>query len=309
MERADIARMLAAANDFRSRRDWKQAIDTLCRVLAIDPDHARPHASLALALAGARRLPGAAIEVGLALAADGNDGYCHYAAAFVLRAQRKLDEAWQHCLVALEQESDVGALVLGAQIQLLRGEPDEARDLADRALEKSPEHPSALRTVARVALDAYDLDDAADAIARALRVSPEAIETHVLAGQIALARGEADDADHHLQVALRADPTHPDVLALLASCKARKSRLLGAWWRWHSWAAARSEGRRVAILLGSFVIARLAMILAGALGDERLEDVVYYAWMAMCAYTWIAPVMLRRMIARELQTVKLRDDY
>src|SRR5206468_7755004 len=83
MDEPAIERMLAAADDLRRRRNWNAAIETLRRILTIDPGHARAHAALALALVGARRVTAAEIEAGLALAEDGNRAFCHLAMAVV----------------------------------------------------------------------------------------------------------------------------------------------------------------------------------------------------------------------------------
>jgi tetratricopeptide (TPR) repeat protein len=309
MDDAQIERLIGVADDMRSRHQWAGAIDTLRRVLSVEPTHARAHAGLALALVGARRLQGAALEVGIALGEDGNDPFCHLAAAVVRRSERKLEDAWQHCLVALEQEDDVHALVIGASVQSMRGLPDEARELLGRALERAPEHADALRELARLDLAAGRLDDASRTIDAALRAAPEEIDSHVVAGYIALARGDLAGADHHLKIALTSDAADPDVLGLLAASKARRSRLLGMWWRWNTWMSLRGTGGQIGLLIGTFVLARLAIIIAGALGAEGLERVLTYAWLGFCAYTWMGPTLLRRMIARELETVRLRDDY
>jgi len=309
MEPQQIERLIAAADDMRRRHNWSGAIETLRRVLTIEPGHPRAHAALALALVGAQRLHAAAIEVGLALAEDGNDGFCHLAAAVVRRAERKLDDAWQHCLVALEQEEDADALVIGASIQTLRGLDEEARELLDRALERAPGSAEALRALARLDLATGRLDAAAGSIDAALRAEPDDVESHVVAGHVALARGDVAAAEGHVRFALSADAADPDVIGLLVAIKARRSLLLGLWWRWNTWMTLRRRGRQIGLLIGSFVVVRLAIIIAGAVGAEGIEGALSLGWLGFCAYTWVSPTLLRRMIARELETVRLRDDY
>src|SRR5207244_8857553 len=109
--------------------------------------------------------------------------------------------------------------------------------------------------------------------------------------------------------ALGVNAADPDVIGLLAAVKARRSWVLGAWWRWNQWMSLRADGSQVGLLLGSYVIARLLIIVAGALDAEALEQAITLAWFGFCAYTWIGPALLRRMIAKELETVRLRDDY
>ncbi len=130
-----VATLLEQADRHRRAGNHNGAVDLLRRALAIAPDHARAHASLALTLLGMRRLAGAAVEVGLALTLDADDGFCHYAAAAVRRAERELDDAWRHCAVALDADPhDVDIRVLGASIRVLQGDRVAARALLDEAL-------------------------------------------------------------------------------------------------------------------------------------------------------------------------------
>ena len=32
-------------------------------------------------------------------------------------------------------------------------------------------------------------------------------------------------------------------------------------------------------------------------------------WLAFCIYTWVAPTLFRKMLAKELASVELRRDY
>jgi Tfp pilus assembly protein PilF len=309
MESAQLGRLIAAADDQRIRGNLDAAIETLRRVLSIDPEHARAHASLAIALVDADRLHAAEAEVGAALLADGNDAYCHYAGAFVCLAQRRLDDAWKHCMVALEESENVPALVLASSVQRLRGDAARAREQLGRALELAPADPHVLRELARLELADRDFGAAARAIDDALRASPESVESHVLAGHIALARGDQEAADRHLRIALQARPDRREVIQLLASVKARRSPLLGPWWRFNSWIAQGSGTRTTALLIATFILVRVAIIVADHFDADRLAAGLHLAWLGFCAYTWVGPALWRRMVQQELQTVRLRDDY
>lgn len=310
MEGRQIDALLEQADVQMHLSHWRGAIDLLRRALAIDPDHARAHAMLALALLGAKRLAGAEIEARLALALEGNEPFCHYAAAAVLRAQRRLDEAWEHCEIALGADStDVDAYVLGAAIRELRGEPDLARALLARALEQRPSHAGALTQLARLELDAHRYDEAARCIEEALRARPDDPDAHVVAGLIDLARGDDASAEGHARFALAQDATERAALQLWTAIKARRSWTLGLWWRVNAWISLRSERGQVALLMGSFVLVQAAIILAAAADLELLEKVLSWGWLAFCAYTWIAPGLFRRMLARDLGMVVLDPDF
>lgn len=310
MEEREVEVLLEQAGVQMRLVNWRGAIDLLRRALAIDPDHARAHATLGLALRGAKRLPGAAIETRAALLLDGNDPFCHYAAAAVLCAQRELAQAWQHCEVALQADStDADTYVLGASIRELRGDTPEARELLARALELAPDHTDALTELARLELRAHRYDEAANRIDEALRATPDDLDAHVVAGLIDLVRGDADRAEEHARFALNLDSTDRDALELWAAIKAHRSWTLGVWWRLNAWVSLRSEAGQIALLLGSFVAVQVAVIIAGTLGHDTVELVLRFAWLGFCGYTWIAPELFQRMLKRDLGTVVLDPDF
>jgi tetratricopeptide (TPR) repeat protein len=308
MEARDIANLVARADRERALGHFESAIQLLRRALSADPDSSGAHASLALALLGTRRLPAADREAQLALLAAPESAFAHYAGAAVRLAQRRLDDAWGHCAVAM-LNGDADALVLAADIRRYQERIDEAIELVEQALAADPEHVGAMVKRGWLAIDASDLDGAARWSAQALAEEPGSVSAHVLAGHLALRRGDLDDATSHVRLALSEAPEDPEVLQLFAGLQARRSWLLGLWWRWAAWAGLGSERRRIAILLGVYLVAQLGMILAEAGGADTLASVLSWSWLAFCAYTWIAPGLFRRRIQRELAQVRLRDDF
>lgn len=306
----EIEVLLEQAARSRALSNWPHAVQLGQRALTIDPDHARAHASLAFSLLGAKRLTGAAIEAGLALASDGNDAYCHYAAAAVMRAERKLDAAWDHCLVALQIEHvDPDIHVLGATIRRLRGEDTAARELLQEALEHAPDHVDALTELARLELETGHVDEAQRRIDEALLADPSDADAHVVAGLVALHRGDVSKAEEHARFVLNENANHHGALVLWTQIKARRSPLLGLWWRWTSMLVLRSDRAQVGILIGSFIVMELLQIAATALGFETIAMVLDRAWLVFCVYTWVAPGIFRWMLQNDLGTVKLRDDF
>jgi Flp pilus assembly protein TadD len=310
IEDRQIEVLLEQAEVQRRLGNHQGATSLVQRALTIDPDHAVAHATLALVLLGAKRLAGARIEVRAALALDGNDPYIHHVAAAVLTAARKLDEAWAHCLVALEGPVVTPAAhVLAARIQTLQGDRTRARAQLREALALEPAYTDALTQLAYLELETGDRAEARRLIELALESDPSDHETHIAAGQIDLAWGDAASAEQHARFVLGQDATDEDGLRLWAAIQARRSWLLGAWWRWNMWASLRDEGRRIALLLGAFVLARIAIIITDELGYDGLSRALGLAWLACCAYTWFAPELFRRMLARSLGTVRLDPDF
>jgi Tfp pilus assembly protein PilF len=310
MDSRRVEVLIAQAFTQMGLANYKGALELLQQALSLDPDHARAHAILAIVLVGLNRLPAAEVEVTMALHLDGNDNYCHYAAAFVYSTMRKLDDAWRHCLVAIDGDpGNAEAKVLGARICILREERAQASELLDEALALDPSDASALTELARLAYNERTYDVAAARIEEALQSDPNDLDAHVVAGLIDLARGDIDSAESHARFVLNQNANERDGLALWAAVKARRSWYLGAWWRFNTWVNNRSETGKVALMIGGFVVARVAIIIAGALGYETLEQILVYAWLAFCAYTWFAPAIFRRMLERDLGTVTLDPDY
>jgi tetratricopeptide (TPR) repeat protein len=290
--------------------DWRGAIDLLRGALAHDPDHARSHALLAMALLGAKRLPAAEIEARAALALEGDSPFTHFTMARVLTAQRKLKDAWDHCQVALQAEStDADTHVLGAWICELRGDIAKARELLREALELEASHVGALVRFAYLELDARNLGEADRYANEALRAKPADVGAHVVAGMIALVRGDDTAAEEHARSALDQESTDEDALRLWASIKAHRSWVIGLWWRFNAFVCVGGDGRRIGIQIGSFVIAQLAIILANAAGLYPLERLLQLGWLGFCAYTWFAPELWRRMLQADLGKVQLDPNY
>jgi tetratricopeptide (TPR) repeat protein len=282
----------------------------LKRVLALEPEHAHAHASLALCLLGARRRHAASTEAGLALGIDPDSAFCHYAAACACRANRKLDDAYKHCLVAINDDGhELDARVLAAAIKMLQEDNVAARALLMEALAIDATHTAALATLAKLELAVGNLGEAHRRIEEALTQDPADGFARVIAGHVALARGRVEDAEEHCRFVLANDAASHDALSLLTAIKARRNPFLGVWWRWSMFVGNRAESSKIAILLGSFVAVQLAIILLYETGYEEAEMIVAQIWLAFCAYTWFAPSIFRWMLKREMKTVALRDDY
>ncbi len=310
MEDRQITVLLEQAETQRRLGNHRGATALVQRALTIDPDHAQAHATLASTLLDARRLRAAGIEVRTALALDGNDTYVHHVAAAVLAAERKLDDAWAHCLVALEGPAATpAAYVLGARIRTLQGDRGRARELLLEALALDAGHTGALTQLASLELHARNRQEASRLIELALESDPADREAHTVAGYIKLERGDDAGAEQHARFVLNQNATDEAGLELWAAVQAHRNWLLGAWWRWNSWLSLGNDRRRIALLIGGFVVARVAIIVTEELGYDGVARALTLAWLGVCAYTWFAPELFRRMLARSLGTVRLDPEF
>jgi Flp pilus assembly protein TadD len=310
MEARQISILLEQAEVQRRLGNHRGATDLAQRALSIDPDHAVAHATLAAILLDARRLPGAGLEVRIALGLDGNDPYIHRVAAAVLAAERKLDDAWAHCLIAIQASTPAPeAFVLAARVRSLQGDRAHARELLEEVLAIEADHTGALTQLAQLELTGGDPGEAARVVQRALESDPADRAAHVVAGFIDLARGDAASAEHHARFVLQQNAVDPDGHALWAAVQARRSRLLGAWWRWNTWISLGDDRRRLALSMAGFLLAQVAVIVTDELGFPNLSRALGLGWLGFCAYTWFAPTLFRRMVSRALETVRLDPEF
>ena len=146
-------------------------------------------------------------------------------------------------------------------------------------------------------------------VSQALSLDPGSTEALVLRGWLHLDEGEVPLALDHAHFALREEPNHDGALRLLVAVKMRQSPLMGVWWRFNAWAVGGTHQRTIVVLVALYLVKQLAVLVADDLGFELLGDVVSYAWLAFCVYTWFGPAMFRRALDAELQGVRLRDDF
>jgi len=282
--------------------DGRDAIDLLRRALTDDPDHARGHAVLALALIAGDRFAAAELEARTALSLDGGSIDGHHAMAAALHARGKHAEAWEHCQVALMPALDLGTAaairLLGAAIRTARGEHAEARMLLVELLAGHPTHTGARVALARLELAAGRLADAARHADVALRESPKHVGAHAIAGMVDLAEGDAVAAERHARFALSQDDRDREAIRLWVAIRSRRSRLLGVIWRFHTWVSLRTEERRTLLLISTFLIAQLAVVVVSVVGLPELARIIVWTWAVGCLYVVFAPWLFDKLIER-----------
>ena len=306
----DVQRWIGHARRLSAAGQNQAAVEALRRALAVDPDCAEAHALLAFELIELRRIYAAEIEARAALLGDSDDPLGFAAMGAVKLAQRKLKEAEAHFLAALELAPDdpVTYRMLAA-VERLRGRPESARSSLERARELDPDDPDTLVALGDLAMWRGDRREARELCDEALTMAPDNLDAHVLAGNLDLRDGDLEEASEHARFALGMDPTDPAALELLCSIKARRSVLLGLWWRLNVYLTTGSERRQIALLVVSFAVCQAAIAVLTALGAERAADLLDWAWLGFCAYTWTAPVQFQRLLDAELEQVALDDDF
>ncbi len=115
-------------------------------------------------------------------------------------------------------------------------------------------------------------------------------------------------AREHAVWALQAEPTAEGPIQLFVAIQARQSFLLGLWFRWSSW-LSRFGRRAMIVLLVAFVVQRLAILALEDAKAPQLAELVHYGWLGLCVYSWVAPVVFRNMIKKEIEGVRLKPDF
>lgn len=65
--------------------------------------------------------------------------------------------------------------------------------------------------------------------------------------------------------------------------------------------------RAVLVLLFAFIVYRAARQVLTDSGYPDGADLVNFAWIGICIYTWVGPGLFQRELEKELGEVKLRD--
>lgn len=287
-----------------------RAIELLTRALSEDPDSGDAHAMLAFCLVGKKRLYAAELEAGYALTLESDSPFAHLAMAAVSLASRKFVDAERHLdsAKALAPES-AAAHRLAASLYRLWGKPERAQVEIEQARALDPESAETWTQAGWLAFDRGQRDLAREYAVEALERDPEHVDALTLLGHCDLAAGRTEEARAHALWALQQEPEDSGAMTLFAAVKARKSWLLGVWWRFQSFVNAGSQRRTIALLIGAYLLYRIGAIALDQNGLKTESAYLTLVWLAFCVYTWFAPTIFWRSIRKEMETVRLRPDY
>lgn len=292
------------------RGDAAGAIETLRRALTEEPDDPELHALLAAALLGARRRHAARLEAQQAVALAPTSPQAHRVLGYVRLAFHDLGgaaAAFQEA-VLLAPEDPQAHLGLG-RLHEAAGRRGEARAAYEHVLALDPGELDAVVALGDLDLEVRRLPEARARALAALQESAEHEGALALMGRVLLAEGHAEEARRHALAILQEDAGSAPALRLLCAAKARRSLLLGLWWRWNTLMASLGDGRSILILVGLYVAQRLATLLLVDAGAGEAARVVSWAWLAFAAYTWIGPAVFHRSLRKELASVRLRPGF
>jgi hypothetical protein len=83
---------------------------------------------------------------------------------------------------------------------------------------------------------------------------------------------------------------------------------LGLWFRANAMLSDLGPSAML-VLLAAYVGQRLATLVLEDFGLSRAAGLVSFVWVGICVYSWVAPGVFRRMLDKELETVRLDPDF
>lgn len=310
MSDAGTRQLWAEAMAALSQGNNRRAIESLRRVLSSEPNDSEAHALLAVCLVDGRRLSAAETEAKLSLAGAPLSPLSHLAMGQVSFARRDFRRAEESFRTVLELEPDESAhhRRLG-NLFLAVGRREEAESELQHALELDPADPENLVALGRHRLQTGAVDEAERLAREALTLSPANRDALVLMGAVLLRRGDVEAAREHAIWAIRIDPTDRGALHLLAAIKAKTSWFLGFWWRYNTWCSEVGSKNAAVVLLAAFILYRFLTQFLVDVDQPQGAELVSYAWLGICVYSWVGPGIFVRALQKELQTVHLRKGF
>ncbi len=310
MNNYELEKWLDHARQQMIQGNTYNAIESLRRVLSIEPDMSEGHALLAIALLDQRRIHAARHEANLALTLEPESSFAHFAKANVLIAHRQFEPAEEHLkqILAMDTQNPQYYRSL-AGLYSVTNRDKQVLPLLNKALEIEPESPDTLTLIGEYYQEQGELNQAKQWAVKALEIEAEHHDALILMGHILLQEGHIEQAREHALWALRQNPNNPRALHLISAVKARKNLFLGLWWRYNTWMSSLGEGRAILVLVIAFVIYRITIIVAGDFDKPGLANVINIAWLIVVVYTWIGPMIFRNSLKKEVESVALKKGF
>lgn len=290
--------------------DYNGGIEALKAALSIAPDDGFLHSYLSYGLIKQKRIAAAHYEAQVGLELDPNSAYAHYAFGSLLHVKRDFKAALFHLerAIAIEPEN-TSFLELLSQIQIERGQLDEAKETLQQALSLASDDPDILGQFGDYYYKLNNLVDAENYYNEALNLEPQHMNSLIGKGKILLRKGNVADSREHAIWALQQDPNDSFALSLLTSIKARQNPLMGIWWRLNTWLVSGNNARTILLLISAYIFFRVSSVALTDVGYESIGSAVSMFWLGIVIYMWVGPTWFNKRLLAELETVTLNKNF
>jgi tetratricopeptide (TPR) repeat protein len=199
---------------------WRDGVALWTHTVRVQPDNARAHANLGVALTTAGDARAANEHYREALRLDPNDGRSHNNLGLALSAEGRTDEAIVHYREAVRLDPEyTNARINLANLLDERGQTGEAIEHYRLALTRDPDNVLARANYAIALAKSRRLDEALPEMLSVIERDPGKASWRFLAAMMSLDLGRPADARRHLEETLRLDPRHEDARRVLADLK------------------------------------------------------------------------------------------
>jgi tetratricopeptide (TPR) repeat protein len=271
------AAALEAARLLIERQRYDQALRTI--TAAFDPQNPTAWSLRALALLGLEQPEAAREAAEHGLKVDAEDPWLLYVLTIARYKLNDLHGAEESAIRALRlAPTEPLFLAKYAEVVGAAGQFDKCERLVRRALARDPESETALGVHARLAAARGDSRGYLARTRQLLKIAPESSYAHALAAD---AHDEAADLDRAADHAARAVAISPSTQP--AADAAREYRAASHWLLWGLRPLRRIGAAR--LWLGVVI----CVLLLGWLRYTRAMVSLVLGWVAICAYSWIAP--------------------
>jgi tetratricopeptide (TPR) repeat protein len=227
----DFYRMFDAAVQLSDKRQYDAAVKAWEKAVSLDPDDARAHNNLGIALAGAGKMSAAVEEYEKSLTLNANSSQTENNLGSALAEEGNLEEARQHFENALRINPDNASaeVNLGNALSAEGGHAQEAVELLTKGLEALPNSPDGQNGLGVALAHAGNLTDATPHLLRAVELAPQDAGYRYNLGRVLAAQSRFEEAlPQFAEAATLTNREDPAILQMLAAMESETGQFAGA---------------------------------------------------------------------------------
>jgi len=227
----DFYRMFDAAVQLSDKKQYDAAVPAWEKAVSLDPDDARAHNNLGIALAGAGKMSGAVEEYRKSLTLNAHSSQTENNLGSALAEEGNLEEARQHFETALGINPDNASaeVNLGNALSAEGGHTQEAIELLTKGLETAPNSPEGQNGLGVALAHEGNLAEATPHLLKAVELAPQDAGYRYNLGRVLAAQSRFAEALPQFAEAARLTNRHdPAVLQMLAAMESETGQFANA---------------------------------------------------------------------------------
>jgi tetratricopeptide (TPR) repeat protein len=227
----DFYRMFDAAVQLSDKKQYDVAVPAWEKAVSLDPDDARAHNNLGIALAGAGKMSAAVEEYRKSLALNAHSSQTENNLGSALAEEGNLNEARQHFENALGINPDNASaeVNLGNALSAEGGHTQEAIELLRKALETAPNSPEGQNGLGVALAHEGNLAEATPYLLKAVELAPQDAGYRYNLGRVLAAQSRfAEALPQFEEAAGLTNRQDPAVLQMLAAMESEMGQFANA---------------------------------------------------------------------------------